>query len=712
MIYNMHINPNSILLTTFTHNASENMRTKVASLIGQTPEYIGTFHSLAQKVIGSVADILHIDEVPFRLYDFLFTNEGTTWAQNIKFVFVDEYQDVNEIQYKIVKRFHELGSRITIVGDDAQNIYAWRGSSVDYILRFEEFFAPLCDFQLSTNYRSSQAIIDCANDVMRFIPTLSHKEPMRCGKQTKSIKPILKHFSRFKGEKDWVCGLVRRLIAEGIHPYEIAILCKYNTLLYQIEEQLAKSKISTRLLSKRGECSVEENDHVVLSTYHAAKGLEWQHVILMGMNDDYFPQTKERTQILQERRLFYVGVTRSKECLYLTYSGEIRKLSRFVRDIQRHHITHNNITTYTHSTMSSKHSKQSVSDMIRSLDGQNYIELRNAAILPIPHFKLHNYLLPGERFTYPQWVIDLDIQQQFSNFIECLIMRMIGELIPSSGGLTNATAHRSIYSIRVGKQDWETYSKYEYIFDVLLAYGYAEEPEFEDICSAIDENWPDLEISHAERVHIVEIIFKIGGILNKLDGQRIEDFTFCSDTYCVPSDMRMKLIQAEQTYSNRGLGWRDILYEIWLISCCKSVAAGRNAIFYKGITKEHIYECMMFYKTLEQIVIDLVGFSRFKGSFLCNPTYYNEHMRGHSSMLAGLGTTLININMTTGTSLKMDSILELLCNAHIAKNMGYNVKSIVVFNPFQGHWYEMSLEDWKTGWELQEYLLIRSPSAH
>lgn len=705
------INPSSILLTTFTHNASENMRNKVSALVGETatPQYIGTFHSLARKIMGmvaataTVATIFHIDELPFQLYDFLYTNEGITWAKTIKYVFIDEYQDVNEIQYKIVKRLHELGAYVTIVGDDAQNIYAWRGSSVDYILQFEKCFAPsLLDFQLSINYRSSQAVIDCANDVMRYIPTLSHKEAMLWGGNTIGPKPILKYFTRFKGEKDWVCGQVNRLIATGVEPCEIAVLCKYNTLLYQIEEQLSRHGTETKLLSAR---ITSETNAVVLSTYHAAKGLEWQHVILMGMNDDYFPQTKTVAAVLQERRLFYVGITRAKTHLYLTYSGEIRKLSRFVRDIQRHHMIHNQITTYIYSSVSSMPTKHTVYDLIKTLDGEDYIALRNAAILPEFNFKRHCFLIAGEQFTYPDWAIKHDLTSVFSNFVEILTMRMIGELVPSSGGLINRQAAASIYSIRVSKNDWEIYSRYKHIFDVLLAEGYAEEPDFDEVNDLIDELWPDY-IDHTTCVKIVEILFKVRGILSKVAGQRIEDFVFSQDTYCVPADMRLELITAEKKFIDKRLSWREVLYETWLIACCKSVSGGRNAVFYKHVDQEQIAECSTFYETLETIVHNFVRLERFKGSFLCNPIFLNEHMLGHTSLMAGLGTVLININCTM-TDLKMDAIIELMCNVYLAREMGHSVKTVVFFNPLRGHWYEMSVEGWKTGWELSEFLLLR-----
>ena len=77
-------------------------------------------------------------------------------SERIKYVVVDEYQDVNPIQERLVRLLYELGAGICVVGDDDQTIYQWRGSSVQNILRFEERYPHVEQIRLEANFRSSE----------------------------------------------------------------------------------------------------------------------------------------------------------------------------------------------------------------------------------------------------------------------------------------------------------------------------------------------------------------------------------------------------------------------------------------------------------------------------------------------------------------------------------------------------------------------------
>ncbi|WP_420636645.1 ATP-dependent helicase [Candidatus Palauibacter sp.] len=83
-------------------------------------------------------------------------------ADRIKYVIVDEYQDVNPIQEAIVSSLHELGARICVVGDDDQTIYQWRGSDVDNILTFEERYPAVDQISIEENFRSSEGVVETA----------------------------------------------------------------------------------------------------------------------------------------------------------------------------------------------------------------------------------------------------------------------------------------------------------------------------------------------------------------------------------------------------------------------------------------------------------------------------------------------------------------------------------------------------------------------
>ena len=80
---------------------------------------------------------------------------------------IDEFQDTNVAQYAIVKKLAAVHHNITVVGDDAQSIYSFRGATIDNILNFERDFPELITIKLEQNYRSTKAIVKAANAIIK-----------------------------------------------------------------------------------------------------------------------------------------------------------------------------------------------------------------------------------------------------------------------------------------------------------------------------------------------------------------------------------------------------------------------------------------------------------------------------------------------------------------------------------------------------------------
>ncbi len=95
-------------------------------------------------------------------------------TERIKYVIVDEYQDVNPVQERLVWLLHELGAGICVVGDDDQTIYQWRGSAVENILKFEERYSEVGQIRLQENFRSSEGVIETAR---RFVDKVESRLP-------------------------------------------------------------------------------------------------------------------------------------------------------------------------------------------------------------------------------------------------------------------------------------------------------------------------------------------------------------------------------------------------------------------------------------------------------------------------------------------------------------------------------------------------------
>ncbi len=120
---------------------------------------------------------LDFDDLIMRTIRLLESDETVRnhYQSKFRYVLVDEYQDVNFAQYKLVALFAALYKNLTVVGDDDQSIYSWRGSDYRMILRFTEDFPGAKVFKLEENYRSTQTILAAANELVVNNPTRSDK---------------------------------------------------------------------------------------------------------------------------------------------------------------------------------------------------------------------------------------------------------------------------------------------------------------------------------------------------------------------------------------------------------------------------------------------------------------------------------------------------------------------------------------------------------
>lgn len=426
------------------------------------------------------------------------------YQDRFRFVLVDEYQDTNRAQYKLIKMISEKYKNICIVGDDAQSIYGFRGADIRNILDFEKDFPEAKIFHLEQNYRSTQTILKAAdqvikNNVNRIEKTLWTDNPKgepisvlscqsdtdesenvaanikkailknkidfqniailyRTNAQSRSIEDALRRsgipyliiggieFYKRKEIKDVIAYLrlivnpkddisFQRIVnypargigevtinhlkavadeckcsffeavefiteAKGISKNAIEKLKQFRKLIQKfidLKTVLSASELSRSLVDDIGilkefkeEGTVEslsrmENVHELLSaitefseknenggleaflqevslvadvdrlddkhnavtlmTVHSAKGLEYEVVFIMGLEEGLFPiyqAIQNQNEVEEERRLFYVGMTRCMRKLYLSYAysryrmGELTypSPSRFMKEIK------------------------------------------------------------------------------------------------------------------------------------------------------------------------------------------------------------------------------------------------------------------------------------------------------------------------------------------------------------------------------------------
>ncbi len=246
-------------------------------------------------------------------------------------ILVDEYQDVNDIQIELLDLL--LPKNLFCVGDPRQAIFGWRGANVNYILELKNKF-PDCEIiSLTKNYRSKKTIVDfmnksiCCLGLPDLETSLSNEGEL-----------TLCSFENVDAEYNFVIG---KILSSQIPLEEIFVLARTNKQLEEFSNLLKRRGISYIL---KEENSTEElkKGKLVLATVHAIKGLEAEIVFLIGCTQQNFPCRASDHPLIEkikindydteeeEKRVFYVAISRAKEKLYLTYSG--KKHTYFIDD--------------------------------------------------------------------------------------------------------------------------------------------------------------------------------------------------------------------------------------------------------------------------------------------------------------------------------------------------------------------------------------------
>jgi hypothetical protein len=720
LIKEHNVREDSIFLTTFSRNASDTMKERIDSLIGETRVYAGTFHALASRILKeyqpeSLKELYHVDELPHKFLSFIMSEKGRKWVGRLYHLIIDEFQDINETQYEIIKRLHHPGSYITIVGDDAQNIYTWRGSCVDYILDFHRKFRNVKDFQLSINYRSTEAIVAVANSIMRHIPTLPHKERMTATTEG-GEKPEVRYFYRSSDERNYIHYKILEIWQQDPLA-SIAILSKFNSVLYSYEETLIKENVPVAILSETS----PKTPHVVLCTLHSAKGLEWDHVFFVRLNDDVFPQKKDAESILQERRLFYVGVTRARKTLTLSYSRGEQNLSRFVREIHRPLLTWFSATQYRLSSSEFEGKTHSLKGAIDSLQGEDFRYLKTHEDALPDFIKNKSYeevlrprsLFPiGESWRIPDWVFQKDLKAEWEQFIKIYILRLIGVRRPESAGAVDHIISDVVWTIKISAEDAEFFESHRPVIEKLVRYLFplAGEPlhtppqvNYQDIMEALPVVCPNISWDHKSLIHIVQLIHKIRTTLYNLRyvNYRMDLLRFSTIPYSPPQEQRCDLIRAWYNSNNLKTPSINICPELFLLGGTHIVRQGRNAYFYRLPTKDNWQQVKGFLEAIEKEIVSQLTNSAT--DILARVQYEDEELFATADLIIDKTLIMFNPGSSANDMRRLEILLELFETAHLIRKKGQLIESVVLFQPLSGLWMEIDIKTW-SGEVLDAYI--------
>ena len=188
------------------------------------------------------------DLIKFTLYIFE-QNEAVKikWQQRLEYIMIDEFQDIDELQYKLMSVLCGYHKNLFIVGDPDQTIYTWRGANVRYLLDFDKIFPSVKTIMMMQNYRSTPQIVSVVNDLIdknkfrikkNLMPTIADGR-----------KVICHHADTPEREAMWIAEQIQALHGEGTSYREITVLYRAHYITRIVEEVFLREKIPYAIYS-------------------------------------------------------------------------------------------------------------------------------------------------------------------------------------------------------------------------------------------------------------------------------------------------------------------------------------------------------------------------------------------------------------------------------------------------------------------------------
>lgn len=188
------------------------------------------------------------DLIKFCLFIFQENEEiRLKWQKRLEYIMIDEFQDIDELQYELMDVLQGYHKNLFIVGDPDQTIYTWRGANVKYLLDFDQHHPGTKTIMMTDNYRSTPQILQAAN-------SLIDKNTQRIRKELHPVLPdglpVVCHFAKTgKQEAEWIAGQIKKLSEEGVRLNDITLLYRAHYLTRTVEDVFLKEKIPYTIYS-------------------------------------------------------------------------------------------------------------------------------------------------------------------------------------------------------------------------------------------------------------------------------------------------------------------------------------------------------------------------------------------------------------------------------------------------------------------------------
>jgi hypothetical protein len=716
------VKPYQIMLTTFNVDAAENMKIRMHELFGfKTNIYVGTIDALAYRFYNAYFkrdDFIGVSEYCTEFLKFL--KSDTEKSQKVKkrfeYVFFDEFQDCNDVQFDIIKEFSKT-AKVTVIGDDAQNIYQWRGSNMDFILNFENYLntQTATDCQIMTlkqNFRSTPEIICLANHSIRNNTDQIPKEMIPVNKSYNRL-PKVYVYKNEEEQAEYTLGYIVRYIKNKIPQEQIAVLSRNNYSIKYVEEEIEKYNIRNCDSDQEPKINYVAlitddtrdtkpkimKNHITLTTIHKSKGLEWDVVFLLSCNDDKFPSETTVIKMQEDRRLFYVGVTRAKR--YLNFSFTSKTISRFIGELDNRLYSFDKTkqSYFKYKDDRNIKFKNGVTQLIEMLEPRDIETMRELGLIP-PIIPCTHQVHPQHK--YSNFIDMYYLQADYGTYIDRYISRQFGLCVPGSGGLIDSMANRVLDTIILDSSMQKIYHQYNH--NIQRKIDMYKDMKPSDICRHLDKTPSDPDyiqvIDSSDKklmTQMIQLLVKRANAINVHPSQ-----LFITPSNYMPHQYHDKFTTSYQNF-RKNINGKDIRKDIYNVSLCQNVYDGRRRLLYK--------DCFNEFDTDEKLYTDI---NKWVSAFKCHRVLTKKCLIHKGLGICGeldmidlteSNEQIVDFKCSLNSEYKLEWIIQLMMYSALYR---HNHKKIInqfsIYNPLKGTVTTIDINQWDMHDELLKFM--------
>lgn len=199
----------------------------------------------AHLLENNLVDFDDLLALTYRLLD-TFEDLAKETSEKYQYIMIDEYQDTNELQFRLLKKLCSAHDNLCVVGDDDQSIYGWRGANIRNILEFDKDFKKTHMVKLENNYRSTEPILKAANALIEHNRNRLGKKLISTKGEGNDIVTLSSHDENEEANK--IALAINKLLHSGVKADQIAVLYRINALSRSLEEGLNRHKVPYKLV--------------------------------------------------------------------------------------------------------------------------------------------------------------------------------------------------------------------------------------------------------------------------------------------------------------------------------------------------------------------------------------------------------------------------------------------------------------------------------